>query len=281
MLDAMVQSTGPLAQISDFRGTVHAVFPTAIYIAPSAGRLLVIHDRVHGHTPTSLLIDAARPVSWDVGPGDAVAGRLGFLRVGIMMLDARHARVWRPRGPGRWFANVPEGPLATYVGDVARDAFQRLDPACRRVAAALATGLLAHNSDDAAAACRALVGTGPGLTPSGDDALVGLLAVLHWAGPDTAAGRLRQRLAACIRPLLDRTTIISAHYLRLALDGHVGEHLTNLLDDLGPDGAFRPELVTRVLATGATSGADALIGVVTGLRLLNETASTIHFRNVA
>jgi hypothetical protein len=72
---------------------------------------------------------------------------------------------------------------------------------------------------------------------------------------------------SALPPLLARTSPISAHYLRLALAGHVGEHLLTLVDAcLG--GSAPPELVARVRATGATSGADALVGVDAALGLL-------------
>lgn len=269
MFDAVVASAGSLARIDGVRGVVHAVFPSSVYVETSDGSMLVVHDRSHGHTPTSLIVDADRPAGWGAAPGDAVAGRLGQLRCGGLRLDARQARIWRPRAAARRGAAVPAGPLATLVAKTAGDAFERLEPDCRRLADALATG----DAEAVAAGARALVGKGPGLTPSGDDALVGLLAVQHRAHPGATTGLLGL-LDAAIRPNLVRTTAISAHYLRLALDGHFGEHLSNLVDGLGVDGDIRPELVARVQSSGATSGADVLVGVIAGLRLLCELPST-------
>ncbi len=277
MPDAVVASAGPLARIDGMRGVVHAVFPRSAYVEKSDGSMLVIHDASHGHTPTSLIVDGARPATWGAAPGDAVAGRLGYLRFGTLLLDARQARGWRPRPATRRDTPVPVGPLTQIVRGTADDAFERLEPDCRRLAAALAHG-------DAAATAthtRALVGSGPGLTPSGDDALVGVLAVLHRAGPSAVTVGLRELLGASMVPLLGRTTAISAHYLRLALAGHFGEHLTNLIDGLGADGNVGPEFVARVRSAGASSGTDALVGVITGLRLLCSIPSTDPVKEMA
>ncbi len=276
MSDAVVVSAGPLARIDGLRGNVHAVFPGSVYLAASDGPMLVVHGPGHGHTPTSLIVESACRGDWGTSCGDAVTGRLGYLRFGETLLDVRHARVWRPRRAPRRRVAASEEMLCTIGREIPGDARARLDSACRRLAAALA-------ADDAAAisACtRALVGNGPGLTPSGDDALVGLLAVLHRVGTSEGCAAPLLLLAGSLDALLCRTTFAGAHYLRLAIDGHFGEHLTDLVDALGTEGGASAEQIARVRATGATSGADALVGVVAGLRLLRE-CSPVHRRMAA
>lgn len=269
MRDAVVTSTGPLVSICGLRGVVHAVFPSSLYVEPTEGPLLVVHDATHGHTPTSLIVPGARAARWGAAAGDAVAGRSGYLRVGRMLLDARGARAWRPRAARVGSAASPRL-LAALVHEQAAGS-QRLGADCRRLAAALA----AADRVQAASCTAALVGSGQGLTPSGDDALVGMLAALYRAGGGAPALRCRQLLASCIRLLLGRTTTISAHYLRLALDGHFGEHLTDLIDHLVPGAVPDPDLVARLRAIGATSGADALVGVLGGLQLISDLCDSM------
>jgi hypothetical protein len=79
---------------------------------------------------------------------------------------------------------------------------------------------------------------------------------------------------------LHRTGDISGHYLRLAVTGHFGERLVALCDALAA--GTRDELdaaAAAVVATGATSGADALLGVVSGVRL--AAATRAGYRAVA
>jgi Protein of unknown function (DUF2877) len=102
-------------------------------------------------------------------------------------------------------------------------------------------------------AARALLGLGPGLTPSGDDCLVGWLAGLWADGPDG-----RRLLAAAAPALLatarERTGALSRAFLAAALAGQAGEPLRDFV--AVPD-AVR---LGPVLALGATSGGDLLAG---------------------
>ena len=113
----------------------------------------------------------------------------------------------------------------------------------------------------AAAAARPLVGMGPGLTPSGDDALAGMEAALHALG-HPAAGFL----AAALDDVAERTTAVSATLLGHAARGEFAERTHRLLAELlGSDDAALPGAVERAAAWGATSGVDGLVGVLAGL----------------
>ena len=162
--------------------------------------------------------------------------------------------------------NLSVGPVLLRA---AGEAVSRLLPACRQLRSAIDT----RRDDLVSSSLRALVGSGPGATPSGDDALVGLLAVLHRVGHSERSTVPLRQLRAMIPRLVDRTTTISAHYLGLALAGHFGEHLTNLVDacvcdTCVDDRGLECALVARVCETGATSGRDALVGVAVGLELI-------------
>ena len=91
---------------------------------------------------------------------------------------------------------------------------------------------------------------------------------------------------ALLRPAvaehLHRTGDISAHYLRLAAAGHFGERLVALCDALAAGAREAIEsAAAAVLATGATSGADALLGVAGGVRLVAAAPAAASARAVA
>jgi hypothetical protein len=95
----------------------------------------------------------------------------------------------------------------------------------------------------------ALLGRGPGLTPSGDDVLAGYLLGSRAFGIDSAGVR-REILAAAGR----RTTALSASLLRHAADGWCIPQAAAVIAALGraaPD----PAAVRALLAVGSTSGA--------------------------
>ena len=245
---ATARTRGHRAVVDGFRGVVTATFRHAVYVTPTEGDLLVVHDVQHGPTPTSLLVDFdhLRPVM----PGAPVVGRANHLLLGDVVVDARTARVWSPpSAPRSGMRAAPERPSEAGVdGGLVDELVGALGPS--------------HDPAGLPDVLRRLVGRGVGVTPSGDDAIVGVLAVLHRCAHPTAAAGPIDALTAAISPLLERTTPISAHFLRLALRGELGERLVSVVDacctPTGPD----PAAIDRLLATGATSGADALAGVI-------------------
>lgn len=117
-----------------------------------------------------------------------------------------------------------------------------------------------------AGAVDALVGLGPGLTPAGDDVLVGVLAVHRSADPGlTGMLPLPEAVHA-------RTGALSAALLEQAVQGAVLPQVVGLLSalDRAPSGAegadgWRPAL-RALLAVGGSSGTAMAHGILLGLR---------------
>ena len=112
------------------------------------------------------------------------------------------------------------------------------------------------------------LGRGPGLTPSGDDMIAGMITALWFTGeigPSNAA-LIRRPLADAARHL---TTDISAEYLHCACQGIALGALRDLLvalDRSDMSGAI--DAVSRLRRFGHTSGMDSLLGIVAALRHL-------------
>jgi Protein of unknown function (DUF2877) len=103
----------------------------------------------------------------------------------------------------------------------------------------------------------ALIGLGPGLTPSGDDYLGGMMVALHALARDQRA----QALWRWLQPrLAARTGPISAAHLAAAAEGEAHEALHRVLQDPSPV-AF-----AALSAVGHCSGWDALAGAAAVLR---------------
>jgi len=121
----------------------------------------------------------------------------------------------------------------------------------------------------AALACIAqLIGLGPGLTPAGDDCVIGWLAGL------TLGAVTRERLAFLhavrngMAPLHSKTPLVSWQHVDDARALMFSERLADLCLTIA-DGAPAPVLAARLdaqLAVGASSGADAAAGLLFALR---------------
>lgn len=131
----------------------------------------------------------------------------------------------------------------------------------------LVSSVIHEDLDDFGLAWEALLGLGPGLTPAGDDFLVGFLAA-HKLFSSSFGERLRDnrvkiRLEERARI---KTVPTSSQFLKCALDGIFSEILYLAFDDLrsGAEDGGR-EKIEYFLKWGHSSGADTLTGVVFGL----------------
>ncbi|MGH8930991.1 MAG: DUF2877 domain-containing protein [Egibacteraceae bacterium] len=183
----------------------------------------------------------------------------------------------------RWWDPVPRLPtadpavLATRLIEVQRLLepwpYDEVDPvgiAVRERAMALATAAAALRVDAAARAAVALVGLGPGFTPSGDDIVAGFLSGLRllpeacrtpMLGGDRLAGTLAKAVSEAVAGASMRTTAPSAALLAHAARGEVARPAGRLLAALvgaAPIGGAVQEL----LGVGHTSGLDLATGLV-------------------
>ena len=126
--------------------------------------------------------------------------------------------------------------------------------ACLRLCQALAEGKL----NDVAAASAALAGMGPGLTPSGDDFLIGVMFGIQSALP-TAKAKARSNFI--YRASAGRTNRISDAWLLAAADGQAVQSWHELAGAiLTHDRRMVDRACQDLIAVGHTSGADALAG---------------------
>ena len=108
-----------------------------------------------------------------------------------------------------------------------------------------------------------LAGLGPGLTPAGDDYLVGLMAGLRvWPSSLSNSGLSPDDACQIILEATEaRTTLLSRAFLHSAKEGLFGETWHRLLAELARgEVKGMQQAAKRILASGATSGADALAG---------------------
>jgi Protein of unknown function (DUF2877) len=239
---------------------VLGAFPRALYLELGESRdvlPLVAHSGLR--LPTAVTV-ARQVVGWGVQPGDEVLVGGGEIRLpGVVV---RAVRTWRPVGV----------PTAAEGGAPGTDAVSaRLswrDPA-RLLTERLRAG------DGLSSAVAALVGAGPGLTPSGDDVLCGVLLGLRVHGPASAA--LVPALWREVQPRLTATTSLSAALLAEAAQGYAVPPVVRLTEALvGGDEAQVAAAVPAVLTIGHSSGADLLGGLVGAL-----DAFTHHLRRAA
>jgi hypothetical protein len=120
--------------------------------------------------------------------------------------------------------------------------------------------LVGHTLDDEA---QSLIGLGPGLTPSGDDYLGGVLVALRQFDRKPQA----QSLWRWLRPRLGRTSDISAAHLEAAAAGEGHEALHRCIEALCLLAPDWKAALDALGAVGHCSGWDSLAGVAAVARL--------------
>jgi Protein of unknown function (DUF2877) len=260
----LVEPAGPAEWLGVTRGALYLKIP-----APPGAVVVLCRDAVRlpcglvltttsvelpltSLAPHSTALPAARSVSFMVGDG-AVSWTSP---VGPVVVRA--VREWAPARPGQ--GAVAASALAA-VGTVLSGAgLSGADPGVdSRLVAGLADA--ARDYDASAAVAARLLGSGPGLTPSGDDVLAGFLAGAFAFGLDAAA--LRQAIAV-LAPA--RTTALSAALLWHSARGECINELAAVVALLtgqrrpGPEEPGRA--VSRLLSVGHSSGAALAMGLV-------------------
>lgn len=251
----------------DDRGEVLALVTSKLGLSPFGARLEHLSGRPFGGVTADspVVVDNCR------------------LAINELVIEFRGANCWDPspdwpalkgglgEAPSRLEALLeisigiaPAGSLLDVYAPSAGDA----GPLLRRVrqsASLLAGSLRTGEVSECCAAAQTIAGLGGGLTPAGDDFLVGLF-LAAWAG---LFGRKAQphcsAIAEAARPL---TTRLSAAYLHAAARGECMERWHGLLKAISTWNVDRlsPE-IGALLRVGHTSGADALAGFLAPLLL--------------
>ena len=256
------------------RYRVHSVFARALNLWDGREFLTLLPvSRGCGETCATLAL-APEESFLDFGlvPGLEVEARDGTrVRLGPeVVVDFGSALTWESRlstmAPGQLSdANLlvlRRTLLDASTASPLRGAVDGSNPGLAALLDALRVSVLAADGTRLGAALASLVGFGPGLTPSGDDVVVGMSlarAVFRRAGGRPDGGGLWE---AGVRGALARTHALSAFFIEEALAGRSHEFVE---DALGCLLAGRPQetglAARRLIGVGATSGFDIGVGL--------------------
>lgn len=272
-------------------GRVLAASDSSLYI-DVAGSILCIGPRAIGSGPINAiasLSDEAGLAGLAITDGDKVAiepGRILFQRGPVLATGGM--RAWTPPP---WPAVPSAGRLQASITRLIGLARERVPPigigpvvlgmpSSGGIAGAMARkailgvamledwlmGELGSDEEMSRAgqqAVQGLMGLGPGLTPSGDDFLIGAGLALRAVGRADAADAIRDLVHAAPA---EATSAISRAHLGAALDGHAGATSHAVISALLiADEASFPALIDRIDGIGHCSGWDTLAGITVAL----------------
>ena len=269
------------------RANVEAVFERCFYLR-SGDEFICVGKPAVGISALTLIGSIGRPSDFGARPGQSALVCDGYILIGnSIRLAVRQAELWRtPPWPGspppnrllatcaelvrRTAIDAPEEGLARHISGMpetcgpqstfARIARPRIARFERWLIGVLASGH-AHTMTTEGA-IEGLIGLGPGLTPSGDDFLVGALALLDALGERDAHTALASAMTNHLRAL---TTPLSACFLKVAAAGHVGEALHRAVSSVVTGDVDAAVLAAEKI--GHSSGWDMMAGAITTLTI--------------
>ncbi|KFK92493.1 MULTISPECIES: DUF2877 domain-containing protein [unclassified Serratia (in: enterobacteria)] len=265
---------------------VHSVFQRSLNLRHPDGYLLSILSHDNQNLPDAIRV--ALPGNWDwryhLQAGQSVRFANGILQSELWGIAVNQSTCWHPQ---LWlsgeFTPEPQQVLRHYAvlaSQLSQYCQQQqvesdlqllpgMGPSTRAV-----TLDVTDSQAQLTAEVTALIGFGRGLTPDGDDYLLGYLTALWPWRQHPAIAEHDAALRNIIGSQLSRTNDISRHYLARALEGHVSQPICDLMLLLGTTEVQASEIQAaawQVMQFGASSGVDCLAGLLHGLRTLRRT----------
>jgi hypothetical protein len=286
-------STGYAIPYIDFDATIHSVFCTAVNLRPANKDLLItLVVASEADLPQGIRLDSPDDFSFE----QLSADRDVSCRDNILIFENSALAVEFYQGR-RWQCNLPA--LGTDLTNPAvveawKCVWQSLNECQVNLGAEIIAQALLHSdgiaqsaisrwageairtlieatrsyqSDDLSALTW-LIGLGTGLTPCGDDFLVGYLAGLWCTVRDLVERRqFVSKLGQAVIHFSERTNDISRTYLHHAMYGQVSSRLDNLAKAISrPESPEQLLLIAEsAMQSGHTSGMDAVTGLLFGL----------------
>jgi len=280
-------------------GEVHSIFERAFNIL-IGGELVGVAKSGVSRSPINLVTDIPTSESMSslgISKGMQVRKVGELVLIGnVLEISLENAELWRPRTRAercldpefirenlelaKQFAASKTkreglGQLLALVDEIAVGKMPRapdLNMAAKAVLPKLVDlvkAVRSENLEGVKGAAQKLIGLGPGLSPSADDALSGFTASLWWVSRSLNRGmnsvkRINETIVSCS----GTTTLLSQQLLRHAAKGETNERVGGLLEAIlagtPPDVEKGVEDVLRI---GETSGIDMMVGLLLGVQL--------------
>ena len=303
-------SAGVEAPTLCFSGVIHSVFHQACNVSLESDALLTLVSSEKGNLSQGIRLRTPSQFTFlnQLRVGQPVACRGGILRIGgsNLSVDLRTASLWHidlkglrvdlhqrdtaqawvvawlelkkhRRGNGM-SAIIAATPVSRQYPVTSSGMKTFVERAVQTVPALIdATRNL--QIDSAITVFRTLIGLGPGLTPSGDDFIVGYLAGL-WstAGSDPPRLRFMSSVGAWLFQAAAGTNAISRTYIKSAVNGNVSEPIATLAQRFWKTKSMDSvrEATRTALQVGHTSGTDGVLGLLLGC-IAWSSPSSLYF----
>jgi hypothetical protein len=244
--------------------TVHSVFNRVINISADCGLLSVVSEDIGGSS--TYLTVSGKLVNFGVNAGEPCTVREGCIRFTGQTINFKGAPLWK----GKIHKDYKNKKIKSENITAFKAMLDRKAPpqsAWRYVNSNYEnrySGLKAIlNLRENPFLAQNMIGLGQGLTPAGDDMLLGFMAMVNHVSENRA---FVSNLHNAVFGSLHKTVDISAQSLENALDCDYHEYIQNCIRDLC-EGEKEEVYISAasLLSMGATSGSDIACGMYFGM----------------
>jgi hypothetical protein len=295
------------SRLTEVSGHIHSVFQRAVNIRTSGGQLISVVSSEGVNGPNTVVTDLPHDFDFStMGLKSGMPMRLGKgggdLGGGTVSISVSAAQKWWPRladgaehldktrlkrnlsylvktlpkrepseGIGNLFC-VADKMVSGHWSAVRRLKLNKLTRQALPGMRALLEGMLGRDENLLKRGLRGLLGLGPGLTPSGDDLLMGFIGTLSLISRRVGGPEVTDLLEVIKRQLMenkDRTTFVSGSLLSYACAGRIFSTALSVVRALiyGKPSEAR-SAAENLMRLGAGSGREVLLGIVLAISLV-------------
>lgn len=290
--------------LHEVHGEIHSVFERALNIITSGGQLISVISSIGLEGPNTVVAELPLGLNFiAMGLRSGMPVRMGRVEAdvgrGALRLRMNLAQKWWPRLAGgaqrmdmtrlrdnlsTLVKTLPRGEikgglgrLVYHVGEMVAGRWRaveslrlsRLERQALPGIRDLLSGTLERDEARLGTGFGILIGLGSGMTPSGDDVLLGFIGTLSVLSRRVGGPEVEGLLEIFKRHLMilkDRTTFVSGNLLSYAPGGRISSPILSLVRALlfGKISAAR-SAVKNILRLGASSGSEVLLGILLAL----------------
>lgn len=267
-----------ILNVDKFRGTIHSIFHKAINLKLEEGDMLSLLVSRIDKSPTSIILNLDSFTPFNAKVGDEFYIEDKKLIVGLEEISLDHAFKYELKLP-----NIDK--KSRFLEDNLSIAHEYMDSLIKNVNNPMELLIFRKLKESAnnlklgveiGSIFKSLIGMGIGLTPSGDDFLVGFMSVafLEVSGMEN----FKAAFESLIFEARSLTNEISYSVLKNASRGYFKQIYSDFIDSFFTS-TIRDEDFEAILKMGYSSGRDTLLGIITGLEIFRNLNSQLVITN--
>lgn len=267
-----------ILNVDKFRGTIHSIFHKAINLKLEEGDMLSLLVSRIDKSPTSIILNLDSFTPFNAKVGDEFYIEDKKLIVGLEEISLDHAFKYELKLP-----NIDK--KSRFLEDNLSIAHEYMDSLIKNVNNPMELLIFKKLKESAnnlklgleiSSIFKSLIGMGIGLTPSGDDFLVGFMSVafLKVSGMEN----FKAAFESLIFEARSLTNEISYSVLKNASRGYFKQIYSDFIDSFFTS-TIRDEDFEAILKMGYSSGRDTLLGIITGLEIFRNLNSQLVITN--